>query len=90
MHHKEYCHYPMRTPSGLAYRLNGDRKEMEDGYLCSSKTFYDSHFACVSVKRTDEEVSIRDTKDATKQTLTFTTEEWKAFVEGVKLGEFDV
>lgn len=33
-------------------------------------------------------VAVRDTKDRGKE-LRFTTEEWSAFVSGVKAGEFD-
>ena len=32
---------------------------------------------------------VRDTKDRAQQALTFTDEEWVAFVAGVKAGEFD-
>lgn len=44
---------------------------------------------CVSVARTPEGVAVRDTKDHGKNTLFFTAGEWKAFVNGVKNGEFD-
>jgi Domain of unknown function (DUF397) len=44
---------------------------------------------CVEVGRTaDGAVLVRDTKDRA-QALTFTDEEWTAFVAGVKAGEFD-
>ena len=44
---------------------------------------------CVEVGRTaDGTVLVRDTKDRA-QALTFTDEEWVAFVAGVKAGEFD-
>lgn len=45
---------------------------------------------CVSVKITDVQVMIRDTKDATKTTLTFTHGEWDAFIKGAKNCEFDI
>ena len=46
---------------------------------------------CVEVGRTPEgAVMVRDTKDRTQEPLTFTDEEWIAFVAGVKAGEFDV
>jgi hypothetical protein len=35
-------------------------------------------------------VEIRDTKDRNGPSLKFTREEWKAFVAGVKDGEFDI
>jgi hypothetical protein len=33
--------------------------------------------------------AVRDSKDRSGPTLLFTPAEWQAFVEGVKLGEFD-
>jgi hypothetical protein len=46
---------------------------------------------CVEVGRSpDGSVTVRDTKDAERRhALTFTTDEWTAFVRGVKAGEFD-
>jgi hypothetical protein len=38
--------------------------------------------------RTVSGVALRDSKDATKQTMFFNNEEWNAFVNGVKGGEF--
>jgi hypothetical protein len=35
-------------------------------------------------------VLVRDTKDVSRAPLSFTEEEWKAFVAGVKAGEFDM
>jgi hypothetical protein len=34
-------------------------------------------------------MSVRDTKDPERRSLVFTTDEWDAFVKGVKNGEFD-
>jgi Domain of unknown function (DUF397) len=58
-------------------------------------TFKTSSFCslgnCVEVGRTDEgAVLVRDTKDRAQEALSFTVEEWSAFVAGVKAGEFDV
>ena len=45
---------------------------------------------CVEVGRSaDGVVLVRDTKDRAQQALTFTDDEWAAFVAGVKAGEFD-
>jgi Domain of unknown function (DUF397) len=45
---------------------------------------------CVEVGRSpDGTVLVRDTKDPVRRALTFTDEEWTAFVAGVKAGEFD-
>jgi len=45
---------------------------------------------CVAVAIKPEGVAVRDTKDPTKTTLFFNKDEWKAFVQGVKAGEFSV
>lgn len=46
---------------------------------------------CVEVgKSPDGSVIVRDTKDAERsQALTFTRDEWVAFLAGVRAGEFD-
>jgi hypothetical protein len=45
---------------------------------------------CVEVGRSaDGGVVVRDSKDHRQEPLTFTAEEWTAFVAGVKAGEFD-
>ncbi len=52
--------------------------------------------ACVAVTKPcdmNERVLVRDSKQndqSDQPVLSFTREEWKAFVEGVKLGEFDL
>lgn len=63
------------------------RKE-RDGFVCSSGTYWGQW--CVAVKLRSKDVQIRDTKDPHDKTLTFTTEEWNAFIEGAKQGEFDL
>lgn len=45
---------------------------------------------CVEVKRAKDSISVRDSKSSTEAILSFTTEEWDAFVKGVKSGEFDI
>jgi hypothetical protein len=44
---------------------------------------------CVAVAINKNGVAVRDTKDPTKTTLTYTGEEWDNFVAGVKAGKFD-
>lgn len=47
--------------------------------------------ACVEFATTSEQVLIRDGKDNGKgSTLTFTKDEWTAFLAGARNGEFDV
>ena len=43
---------------------------------------------CVEVAKVDDRYMIRDSKNPEAATLTFTKEEWDAFVEGVSAGEF--
>ena len=45
---------------------------------------------CVAVAVTPKGVAVRDTKDRRKRTLFFTRDEWRAFVRGVKNGEFEI
>jgi Domain of unknown function (DUF397) len=45
---------------------------------------------CVQVGMApDGTVIVRDSKDADRLSLIFTSDEWTAFVKGVKAGEFD-
>jgi Domain of unknown function (DUF397) len=44
---------------------------------------------CVEVAETPDAVSVRDSKDPGGPVLIFTREQWRAFVEAVKDGEFD-
>jgi hypothetical protein len=44
----------------------------------------------VEVLRTEEAIAVRDSKAPGDAQLIFTPTEWRAFVEGVRLGEFDV
>jgi hypothetical protein len=43
----------------------------------------------VEVAFAGDAVAVRDTKDRQGAMLLFTGDEWKAFLEGVKAGEFD-
>jgi hypothetical protein len=44
---------------------------------------------CVEVAFAGDEVAVRDSKNRDAATLLFTVDEWKAFIEGAKAGEFD-
>lgn len=46
--------------------------------------------SCVEVRSHDDMIQVRDTKDRNGSILTFTADEWSAFVEGAKDGEFDL
>ena len=46
---------------------------------------------CVEVRLlTDGSVGVRDSKDTSKPPHVFTPGEWRAFVAGVRAGEFDL
>jgi hypothetical protein len=45
--------------------------------------------ACVGVARRGEAVLIANTNDPDGSVINFTTEEWRQFLAGVKLGDFD-
>lgn len=67
------------------------KKYDEDGFTTAAPClFKPMKIICVSVKISDDKVQVRDTKDSSKTTLTFDHNEWKAFIGGVKNGEFDV
>jgi Domain of unknown function (DUF397) len=44
---------------------------------------------CVEVSSSDHGVKIRDTKEPDGPVLNFTVQEWRAFIQGAKDGEFD-
>lgn len=60
----------------------------DEGFKLSSKTH---KCCCVAVRiGVDGSVDIRDTKNVDGPTITYNRDEWDAFIQGVKLGEFDV
>lgn len=55
------------------------------------KSSFSGTNACVEFRTTADHVLVRDTKDnGAGATLTFTNDEWTAFLAGVRAGEFDV
>ena len=61
-----------------------------DGLRWRKSTFSGANGGgCVEVADHDGMIVVRDTKDRAQEALTFTDEEWVAFVAGVKAGEFD-
>ena len=57
-----------------------------EGFKLPSTT----HKCCCVAVRVGDSIDVRDTKNVTGPTLTFTKDEWSTFVTGVKAGEFDV
>ncbi len=74
----------------MRYRKDATGRKNRDGFRTSSHTPEDAYVACVAVKMEGNSIQVRDTKDATDTTLSFTAREWDAFIKGVKGGEFDL
>jgi uncharacterized protein DUF397 len=53
------------------------------------KSSYCGTSACVEVAQTSDVVLVRDSKNPQAAPLAFTTDEWTAFVKGIKAGEFN-
>jgi hypothetical protein len=62
--------------------LHRDGSSIRVSSFCTAGT-------CVGVGWQDGDVQVVDTKNLDGATLSFTAEEWRAFVAGVKAGEFD-
>jgi hypothetical protein len=52
------------------------------------KSSYCGTNACVEVAQTADAILVRDSKNPHLAPLTFTQDEWSAFVKGVEAGEF--
>ncbi|MBV9447659.1 MAG: DUF397 domain-containing protein [Streptosporangiaceae bacterium] len=65
---------------------------MEDTDLKWRKASYSSNGGseCVEVGEANGMILVRDTKDRSKAPHRYTVAEWRAFVAGVRDGEFDV
>ncbi len=53
-------------------------------------SFSEPNGSCVEVGHAPGHVAVRDTKDRSKGMHVFTADEWTAFLDGVKGGEFDL
>lgn len=54
------------------------------------KSSFSGESGCVEVAVVDDVVAVRDSKDRPFAVLTFRRDEWNAFIEGVRDGEFDL
>jgi Domain of unknown function (DUF397) len=55
------------------------------------KSSFSGNGGCVEVRLLpDGSVSLRDSKDISRPSHTFTQQEWTAFLAGVRNGEFDL
>jgi hypothetical protein len=49
-----------------------------------------SNGECTEVRHRGDMVDVRDSKDPDGPVLSFAPAEWEAFIEGARLGEFDL
>jgi ABC-type amino acid transport substrate-binding protein len=54
------------------------------------KSTYSAVNGCVEIAFLDGLVAVRDSKDRQGQALVFTPVEWRAFIDGVRDGQFDL
>ncbi|MFA6535920.1 MAG: DUF397 domain-containing protein [Candidatus Paceibacterota bacterium] len=78
-----------QTPNGEEISMIS-RPVPDSSFVKSSYSQPGGIINCVAVARTPDVVAVRDTKDPSKTTLAFTHSEWKAFLQGVRAGEFDI
>lgn len=64
--------------------------EVDDEDFAKSSWSKNNPKTCVMVAINSAGVAVRDSKDSYKRTLSFTRDEWDAFIKGVKSGEFDL
>jgi hypothetical protein len=53
------------------------------------KSSHSGDNGCVEVAHGEDRIAVRDAKDPSGPILLFTTLEWRAFLAGVRDGEFD-
>jgi Domain of unknown function (DUF397) len=53
------------------------------------KSSHSNSNGCVEVAQGDDQIAVRDSKDPSGPILLFTPLEWRAFLAGVRDGEFD-
>jgi len=54
------------------------------------KSTYSAANGCVEVALLSSQVAVRDSKATNGPVLTFTPEEWQAFLDGISDGQFDL
>jgi hypothetical protein len=81
-----------RAATGRRKRKDSEMEELGTQDTVFRKSSYSgaANPNCVEVGFVTAEVLLRDSKDPDGPVLRFTTDEWKAFLAGVKAGEFDL
>jgi hypothetical protein len=63
---------------------------MDDNLMWLKSTFSSGNGQCVECAHlSDGDMAVRDTKNRSGVVLRFTADEWKAFLAGVRSGEFE-
>jgi hypothetical protein len=78
--------------TGVSQDSEGNGKENplnEDISLGWRRSSRCANSGCVEVARRGDKVVVRDSKIDDSPVLSYTSDEWGAFVAGVKAGEFD-
>ena len=70
-------------------RGNVSGRVREDSLPAWRKSSASGSSGCVEVAATANEILIRDSKNRSGAILRFTEVEWRAFLAGVRMGEFD-
>jgi hypothetical protein len=55
-----------------------------------NKSSHSGNNGCVEVAHGDDQIAVRDSKDPSGPMLLFTPRAWRAFLDGVRDGEFDL
>ena len=67
-----------------------NQTQFKDSEFMKSSHTGGDRWACVEVAIRPTVVGVRHTRDPLKTTLEYTPDEWKAFIKGVKEGQFDL
>ena len=54
------------------------------------KSSFSANHNCVEFRRVEGGVEVRNSKRPDEATIRYTASEWRAFIAGVKNGEFDI
>lgn len=77
-------------PSWVRSSACADKACVEAAYVPFVKSSYSTTNAtCVEAAPADGRILVRDGKDPDGPVLSYTMEEWNAFLAGVRSGEFD-
>jgi hypothetical protein len=69
---------------------NKDNIYYKNGIRFKKSSYSPKGQYCVAVSKSKNHIFLTDTKEPNALILNFTIPEWKAFILGVKSGEFDI